>query len=431
MENLELETLLLACTSSISFTVVFGILFAIGLFAFSLLPINKYVMPWRQYIKRAFIKRDILIEYEEKNLLRWGSVEGSVFYGIFYLFISIALFCMFFTPIIPYLTWQTFIPGFVLSLLWMRLILAWIKGDNENFLFDRELKTEKKTFKQRWREFWKEDTNGAVKRKKRLTGLGMFFYLIVLLGILIASIIAANGSFDFMGLEQSFGDRPEDDVFVWIMLLIILVLPLVSALFFLSIWILFSTLMIPQEKRFQAYREAKVIELEKTEIGKNTQRQILGVIQYFSSYLMVFIMLLFALEVVSKGHPPAISAYGMKNGVTIYMVACLLSIIYSFRYSYFSLKRLFGGAFGLTVSRDKDTKNYLFDDLKIAPDDLYLITNTKGIFNMYIEAVIDIMVCWGLVGITGIFSVIAMILCVVMGVVEGYFLWKNKNRDIT
>ena len=100
MENLELETLLLACTSSISFTVVFGILFAIGLFAFSLLPINKYVMPWRQYIKRAFIKRDILIEYEEKNLLRWGSVEGSVFYGIFYLFISIALFCMFFTPII-------------------------------------------------------------------------------------------------------------------------------------------------------------------------------------------------------------------------------------------------------------------------------------------------------------------------------------------
>lgn len=103
--------------------------------------------------------------------------------------------------------------------------------------------------------------------------------------------------------------------------------------------------------------------------------------------------------------------------------------IFNIIYSYFSLKRLFGGAFGLTVSRDKDTKNYLFDDLKIAPD-LYLITNTKGIFNMYIEAVIDIMVCWGLVGITGIFSVIAMILCVVMGVVEGYFLWKNKKTEI-
>ena len=98
MENLELETLLLAYTSSISFTVVFGILFAIGLFAFSLLPINKYVMPWRQYIKRAFIKRDILIEYEEKNLLRWGSVEGSVFlWHLLFVYIYCFILLVFYT----------------------------------------------------------------------------------------------------------------------------------------------------------------------------------------------------------------------------------------------------------------------------------------------------------------------------------------------
>ena len=210
------------------------------------------------------------------------------FYGIFYLFISIALFCLFFTPIIPYLTWQTFIPGFVLSLLWMRLILAWIKGDNENekvysMFFDRkgEEKSEKKTFKQRWQEAWKEEMNKRNKRKRRLTGLGMFFYLIVLLGILIASIIAANGSFDFMGLEQVVNEL-EGKVYTLSMVLISCILPLVSALFFLSIWILFSTLMIPQEKDFKHIERQKLLSLKRQRLGKTPKGKFGGAFNFFS-----------------------------------------------------------------------------------------------------------------------------------------------------
>ena len=189
--------------------------------------------------------------------------------------------------------------------------------------------------------------------------------------------------------------------------------PFISGLFFGGCWILLFSIAVPKKKKFQAFREAKVIELELSDIRKNTQDKIQLAIPLFFIFLLVPITPLLIAEIWPDFLKAYISFEAHKSiGALLYVGCSLLSMVAPFGLACCFPLFWVANTLSPMVSRSKDEKSF----------SIIVYNQMMIILILAIYLVIR--------GTPGIFSVTVAIIMGVWMVVEGYFYWKYKKTNI-